>query len=162
MLLLKALFFHIHIVGQRNMSDLLQVYEEHMKGACLDLLEGVQEMFPQQSLQYFKQLSTIDTSSNESVYDLLPNNDEWLLHHPLQVVTESLFDDDIIADGEGWDNVDKDKSFGKTQREEDDEEEQAQSALLLSSLKQNQEAMLINANLSKIKLEKRKVSKKSF
>jgi len=172
MLLLKALFFHIHIVGQRNMSDLLQVYEEHMKlglglgehmkSACQDLLEGVQELFPQKSLQYFKQSSTIDTSSNESVYDLLPKNDEWLLHRPLQVVTESLFDDDIIEDGKGWDNVDKDKWFGKTQEEEDDEEEQAQSALLLSSLKQNQEAMLINANLSKIRLEKRKVSKRKF
>ena len=142
------------------MSVLLQNYENHMKAASVDLLERVQELFPQQSLQYFKQSSTIDTSSHESLYDLLSNNDgHWLLHRPLQVVTESLFDDDIIADGKGWDNVDKDKWFGKTQEEEDDEEEQAQSALLLSSLKQNQEAMLINANLSKIKLEKRKVSR---
>ena len=101
MLLSKALFFHIHIVGQRNMSVLRQDYENHMKGASVDLLEGVQELFPQKSLQYFKQLSTIDTSSNKSVYDMLENNDEWLFNHPLQVVTESLFDNGIIADGKG-------------------------------------------------------------
>ena len=81
-------------------------------------------------------------------------DEKWRHERPEQMIIEELFTDEYFQDNPSWEGVDSDEWFGYTQEEEDVAKQQANYKVPSSTLKQNEESMLINEHLRSICLSK--------
>ena len=167
---LKALFNFADASLQRNMSMILDAIERDDREANTDKLREVRRFFPKTSLDYFMDKSNTG-SGNGLFHDLCSKltfvvgswqptkhrmiDDKWRHERPEQMILEQLFADEDFQDHSSWEGVDSDEWFGYTQEEEDVAEQQANYKVPSSTLKQNEESMLINEHLRSICLQKK-------